>query len=186
MNVITEFRKEVRKCLELANAKYNLFELMKDQCIDQDISVNFYTAGTSAGWASHLYQGGKIKRLSLRFNSVFIEDDYDYMVNDTIPHEVAHLMCYLLYPKEQIGHNHQWNEICRNLGGTGRRYHTMKPLKSNKKEMVYEYQIDDKHVYLPSKVHFKAQKSFTNHPIDGIMTRVFKTMYTGKMCMSEK
>lgn len=39
MNVITEFRKEVRKCLELANVKYNLFELMKDQCIDQDIEV---------------------------------------------------------------------------------------------------------------------------------------------------
>ena len=79
------------------------------------------------------------------------------------------------------------NEVWRNLGGTGSRYHTMKTLKSNKKkEPLYEYQIDVKHIYLTSKIHFKAQKSFTNHPIDGIMTRVFKTMYTGKMCMSEK
>lgn len=49
------------------------------------------------------------------------------------------------------------NEVWRNLGGTGSRYHTMKTLKSNKKEPLYEYQID------------------------GIMARVFKTMYNGKI-----
>ena len=118
MNVITEFRKEVRKCLELANAKYNLFELMKDQCIDQDISVNFYTAGTSAGWASHFYQGDKIKRLMLRFNSVFIEDDYDYMVNDTIPHEVAHAIVYQLIGKNISvpSHGKVWKSVAGDIG----------------------------------------------------------------------
>lgn len=178
MNKVTEFRKEVYRILELANAKYNIYGLIKQQCISQEVSISFYTAGSSAGWASHFYEHGKIKRLSLRFNSYFIESNYNYMVYDTIPHEVAHLVCYLLYPHQEIGHNHIWNEICINLGGTGRRYHTMKA-PTGKKKITYEYNVNGINVYLPEKDHFKAQKSFINYPVSGIMTRVFKNMFTG-------
>ena len=180
MNAVTEFKKEVYKCLNLANINYNLYSLIDNQCINKAIYISFYTASSTAGWASHWYEDGKIKKLILRFNAFYIQDNYEYMVNDIIPHEISHLLCYLLYPKEQVDHNHLWQEICINLGGSGKRYHTMKALKSNKKMIKYEYHINDKHIYLPSKIHFKAQKSFTNHQIDGMMTRVFKNMYTGK------
>lgn len=36
MNVILNLEKKYRKMSWTANAKYSLFELMKDQCIDQD------------------------------------------------------------------------------------------------------------------------------------------------------
>lgn len=185
MNKVTEFRKDVYRCLELANIKYGLYDLIDKSCINKDISIDFYvsTSGGDAGWASHYYEGDKIKRLALRFNSFYIESHYDYMSKETIPHEIAHLLCYLMYPKQNINHGQEWYDLCVGLGGNGARYHKMTNPIVKKKYIEYEYDVDGSIIYVSSKVHIKAQKSFTNHVVNGKYTRLFKSMYTGKTYM---
>lgn len=44
--------------------------------------------------------------------------EFDYICNDTIPHEVAHLICDVLYPN-YASHCKEWKNICTSLGGNG-------------------------------------------------------------------
>lgn len=45
----------------------------------------------------------------------FIND----FINDTIPHEIAHLVCFI-EPRYGKNHNKGWKSVCRQLGGNGK------------------------------------------------------------------
>lgn len=118
------FLAEVKRYLDLAQ---ELFE------VDLSNTVVFMdTKGLTAGWAQK--QGNE---LTLKFNTEAIEKYFALMVADTIPHEVAHLVCFMK-PHLGKGHNAGWKNVCMMLGGQPDRCHNMK-LTSTRKTRSFEY-----------------------------------------------
>jgi predicted SprT family Zn-dependent metalloprotease len=98
----------VRELIALANKKYNIL-LPK-------IEVRFDLQGRVAGWAC----GGS--RFYLRINTDMMQNSsWDHIYNDTVPHEVAHLVCF--HTNWDRGHGRYWRMVCKDLGGTGKRCH---------------------------------------------------------------
>jgi len=84
-----------------------------------DLIVKYDLKGRTAGWA--------IGMRTVRLNTTAIFGDEAHfrdMVADTIPHEVAHIVCHR---NPNLGRKHDagWAAVCRALGGTGKRTHDM-------------------------------------------------------------
>jgi len=59
----------------------------------------------------------------LRFNRAIAERGLDTFLQETVPHEVAHLVCHVLYGRCVRPHGPEWQQICLALGGNGERCH---------------------------------------------------------------
>jgi predicted SprT family Zn-dependent metalloprotease len=92
--------------------------------------------------------------------------DLDEMMNDTIPHEVAHLVCFW---NSKLGKNHDngWKRVCRSLGGTGARTHAQELTKGRYKTQ-YLYRMPSGREYRASAVlHRKLQAGKSRRFRDG-------------------
>lgn len=88
-------------------------------------SIAFNLRGRVAGWAGCKFCmiTRQATQFSLRFNSELIQGKhFDDMMQNTVPHEVAHLVCYA---RPDLGRKHDsgWRRVCLALGGDGRRCH---------------------------------------------------------------
>lgn len=72
----------------------------------------------------------------MRFNADMVQRDTEEMVNETVPHEVAHIICFM-NPKLGSNHDAGWARVCRQLGGNGSRTHDMPVVYG--KGNTYEY-----------------------------------------------
>jgi SprT protein len=59
----------------------------------------------------------------LRYNLAIAAREPDSFLSTTIPHEVAHIVCHLLYGRRVRPHGPEWRAMCLALGGTGERCH---------------------------------------------------------------
>ena len=86
-----------------------------------NLTIKYKTKGRAAGQASYNYRTNK---MGLMFNLEALEKDAEHLLNETIPHEVAHLVCY---SDPCLGRNHDygWKTVCRRLGGSGERCHSI-------------------------------------------------------------
>ncbi len=109
---LTEFTNKVNECLQKAAARFHMPAIL-------DTKVSFFPKGRCAGQAR--MRGGKYE---VRFNVFNIENDWEEMVNETIPHEIAHIVCF---ERPSLGSNHDagWRHTCRLLGGDASRTHNM-------------------------------------------------------------
>ncbi|MNB96534.1 hypothetical protein D3C75_437350 [compost metagenome] len=87
----------------------------------EKVAITLNVRGGFAGWAHHNRETGVYK---MRFNEEAILKYNHQMTTDTIPHEVAHLVCYNL-PHLGKGHDDGWKRVCRMLGGDDSRLHDM-------------------------------------------------------------
>jgi predicted SprT family Zn-dependent metalloprotease len=82
------------------------------------IPVHFDLRGAPAGQAGYING----RTLAVRFNrDMMMNDAWDHLYRDTVPHEVAHIIC--MYKRLDNGHGRAWKNICRFLGGSGETYH---------------------------------------------------------------
>ena len=81
------------------------------------------TSERVAGKAGYTTFKGQ-RRYFIDFNARAIERYPDQLVKHTIPHEVAHLICYM-NPKLGDKHDMGWKRVCLNIGGDGKRFHKM-------------------------------------------------------------
>ena len=132
MTKIEQMREATEKCLERADELYGTH-------LAGNVEIRFDIRGhRTAGQA-----GFKHGHFFLRFHPNYIDEHFDEMLNDVIPHEVAHVVGYAAPEQGARRHNPNWKRICKELGGTGERCHSMdnssfaKPRKSNK-PFVYE------------------------------------------------
>ncbi|WP_081933347.1 SprT family zinc-dependent metalloprotease [Shewanella mangrovi] len=70
-------------------------------------SVNFALRGKAAGTAHPLKQ-------QLRFNAVLLEENADIFLTEVVPHEICHLLTYLLYGKVKP-HGVEWKTLMQQV-----------------------------------------------------------------------
>lgn len=101
---------KVAQCIAAAEAKYNVTM--------PKVQIRFDLTGRAAGMA-----GMRYGNFYLRFNVSHMSlggKSWDHLLNDTVPHEVAHTVCQA---NPMLGNNHNdgWKRVCLALGGNGRR-----------------------------------------------------------------
>lgn len=142
---IETVRNATVKALEAAGKLYGV-DLSKTH-------ITFDLKGRAAGQAIKHANG----LLQIRFNAPMINSNgYDHVLNDTVPHEVAHLVNFA---NPRTGHNHDagWVSVCRALGGTGERYHSQEVVYAKGK--TYEYTTSENKTVRISEVrHRKIMK----------------------------
>lgn len=66
----------------------------------------------------------------VRLNPLFCQQHPEDMMNDTIPHEVAHIVCFAL--KICDGHGKNWKGVAKKLGCSGETYTKLSVIDPNK------------------------------------------------------
>lgn len=134
MHTTNDFTQLVRLCIAIAEEKYGALG---------PVAIRYDLKGRAAGMACCRIERatGKASDLALRFNREAMQKDWDYMVRETIPHEVAHIVAYA---KPELGaknHNAQWRRISQSLGCKGERCHKMQ-LTPAKRRNRFMYRTD--------------------------------------------
>lgn len=137
------------KCKEVFATATTLYGVDMSKC-----GIRFDLKGRAGGMACR--RGGQVY---MRFNYDMIARETEEMVNVVVPHEIAHIVCFL---KPTLGRNHDagWARVCRTLGGTGDRTHDMEVVYG--KGTTYEYTTDRGHkVRLNDRRHQHVQSGRT-------------------------
>ena len=96
------------------------------------VRISFDLKGRCAGQAYR-----KKGVYGMRFNNDMLgRDAFDHVLNDTVPHEVAHIVCFM-NPRFGHGHNQGWKQVCISLGGSGERLHNEEVVYGE--GMTFEY-----------------------------------------------
>lgn len=136
----------------MQNAQQQVIDKFKEVCalaqklygVDMSkVRLGFNLKGRVAGWAIAKNVPGRGRDYLVRFNHDMIvrgcEETLNDMLNDTVPHELAHIVCFM---RPELGKNHDagWARVCRALGGGGGRTHSMDVVYG--KGTTYEYTTD--------------------------------------------
>lgn len=158
-NKIEAIRKATEACLEKADEIYGTK-------LAGNVAIRFDIRGyRMAGQA-----GFKHGNFFLRFHPEYIESNFDDMLNNTVPHEVAHIVGYAT----NIGirrHNDAWKAACLKLGGNGKRCHSMdnEDFAPSKDERIAKYDArrpfayEDEHGrvhYVTAQLHKKMHEGW--------------------------
>lgn len=120
-----EIVRRVQEVCSLVRTKYNL-DLTK-------LDIRLDLRGRAAGKAG--YRGSEYY---IRLNVDMIQNDsFKTIINDTIPHEIAHIVCFL-NPGLGSKHDRGWKRVCLALGGTGSTTHT-EPVTLARKTRKFMY-----------------------------------------------
>lgn len=158
MDIETIFREQAFKLVKQANYRYGMM-LRLDR-------VEFYPKGACAGRAGYDVETGKYY---ICLNREAIELDTEDAFCDTLPHEIAHLFVMhlnrtgLFLKKQHSTHGAKWKAICRFLGGTGERCHSLN-LTPARKTVKHLYVTDSgREVWLSTTKHNRLQRGqYTN------------------------
>lgn len=115
-----EFIQHVRDCLR-RGVELHGDRFTKPAAGDvANLPIVFFEKGAVAGWAKY-GRMNHLHNINLEFNIAYIENNWDDMVEDTIPHEVAHVIDYLI--RGYSNHDKHWERIAKSLGCSGNRTH---------------------------------------------------------------
>ena len=88
------------------------------------VPIRFDLTGRAAGIAGCMRNAwtGESSGFFLRFNIAHMRSDTDWphIINETVPHEVAHTICQA-FPRLGKNHDAGWKRVCIALGGNGSR-----------------------------------------------------------------
>lgn len=97
----------------------------------------------------------------LRFNPQMLNDvNFQELINDTIPHEVAHLVCTLIFGPGQ-GHNKNWQHIAKKLGADPSTKSSTATLVSTTNRREFLYIVAGEEIRLTATRHNKILKGTT-------------------------
>lgn len=141
------------KCQQVIEAGARLYGVDLKKVI-----ISFDLKGGVAGWAQLKHGVYKVKfnhDMLTRGDPEVLRD----MVEDTVPHEFAHIVCYM---RRELGRNHDdgWRRVCIGLGGTGGRTHDNEVVYG--RGTTYEYTTNRGHkVRLNDRRHSHIQSGGT-------------------------
>ena len=151
MTKVEQIRTRFLELVELASIKYGVKMPY--------IEVKFDLSGRSAGQARHTikYIGtAKVSNFCVRFNMHMVTNHFDEMLNETVPHELAHIIC--MYTGWGRNHDRMWKSICIALGGTGDRCHEMSVVPARTRATYKYVATCGTTVTLSSVRHTRVQK----------------------------
>jgi SprT protein len=150
-----------------------------------DTTIDFSTRGRIGGWA-YTRRVRSYQQHHLSLNGEAVEKYTNDMIVNTVPHEIAHLVCNA---KPSLGdkHNQGWKRVCRQLGGSGDRCHKM-DLTPARVVHKFTYILDDEsRVDLTAIRHKKIQSGRDTYTARGSATnsglpqRIRATHYVGAL-----
>lgn len=97
----------------------------------------------------------RISELVIRINTEAMVKNFDIVLNDTLPHEIAHALC-AKYPYFGKNHDKGWKHVCIKLGGSGDRTHSLQLTKA-KKTRSFLYVVDGREFTLKLTRHNRLQ-----------------------------
>ena len=99
-----------------------IFEAKNGLCVARP-AIEYTLSGTTAGVACITPKHSKIL-----LNLLLLNENIDEFLNQTIPHEIAHICAYYLYHIEKKTkiqpHGREWKEIVKSFNATPSRLHT--------------------------------------------------------------
>lgn len=96
----------------------NLYESQRPGFKVPKINILFDLRGRAAGQA-----GRRSLNYYIRFNrDMMMNEAWDHLLNDTVPHELAHIICFA--DGSDRAHGYFWKRTCQLLGGSGDRCHS--------------------------------------------------------------
>ena len=116
----------------------------------ESVEISFNLTGRTAGWAER--NRGHYR---LRYNLEAYHLDPVEMIEDTVPHEVAHIVCYM---RPELGNSHDagWRRVCQALGGSGKRTHDLE-LTPAKVTERFTYMVGRERVEIGPTQHQRLQ-----------------------------
>jgi len=158
----------INKCLRYARDRYGF---------DVQVQVVIRNLGQAAGKAE-IRQG----RFTLIINSQLLKEDaIDYLCNDTIPHEVAHLVCFW-EPSLGRDHDRGWKRVCVSLGGSGKRCHNLKVQKVRRtKKAIYD--INGQEVKVGITRHKRIQNRTHVYRFVACNSPITPDLFTGRIVL---
>lgn len=119
----------------------------------------------SIGWDLRGRAAGMAKRsglvYSVRFNLEAKRLDPTHFFNETVPHEIAHLIVFeltLTGRSRDRGHGRDFKRVCRALGGTGARCHNIALTKARTVKKHKYILPSGRVIEVTSIMHGKIQK----------------------------
>jgi len=122
------------------------------------VRVTFDLKGAAMGMARWKINrmSRTVSHLQLRFNLRMCAEDMHDAINDTVPHEVAHIV-NAVAPHTGANHNAGWRNVCLRLGGTGKTYHDQEVIYAKGKTYAYTASCG-KVINLSEQRHKKIQR----------------------------
>ena len=121
--------------------------------------VIYEKRGRTAGTANYATN-------TIDINEPLLERHPDEMINDTVPHEFAHLVSYAVYGRHGKGHGQVWKSVMVALGQEPTRCHNLdtEGLEGvkNKQKFVYSCTCGARHAVGPV-LHKKIQRGSTHY-----------------------
>ena len=135
-------------------------KLYGSDAVPTNLKIYFDLRGRTAGQACY-----EDDRYWMRFNVDMMQTDaWDHLINNTVPHELAHIVC--MWKVWDRAHGRKWREVCRGLGGDGERCHNQKFKYA--KGHTYIYTTSTGHTINISQIrHKKIQRGLTYRTLDG-------------------
>lgn len=112
-------RKELNKrligCLDEAKSHFgNILEIPKRSEI---VFNTEQLVKTRCAVAEH-NMNNRYVQYFITMNRKYLVDNMEVYLNEIIPHEVAHIICFH-NNRIELGHGDLWRELCITMGGTG-------------------------------------------------------------------
>jgi predicted SprT family Zn-dependent metalloprotease len=140
------------------------------------VSLSFRQGSRAVALATFKRDAGSVMgyKLGLEFDIRAISEDVEYVLDKVVPHEVAHLVCFINFNVKGSKikpHGREFKAICAMLGGemsaSTKRFKTMAPIRKPRSIYRFKYlSVDGEEILLTKAQHDLLQKkrclSFTN------------------------
>jgi SprT protein len=117
-------------------------------------------SGKAAGKVS--WQAGRLPLI--RYNLAIARHQPDDFLKETVPHEVAHVLCHLVYPRARP-HGPEWQDIMRNLGAAPKRCHSFEIPEATtiKRQRRWLYRCSCREHQLSSTRHYRVLRQESSY-----------------------
>lgn len=121
--MLLQIKDACAKVFDLAQRLYGV-DLASYTEIKTDLLGSYAGLAIKHPWANPATKLRVARFYTLRFNPTLFERNPDFMLNNVVPHEIAHLVAFHCPHLGADHHNRQWSLICLALGGDGKRLHS--------------------------------------------------------------
>lgn len=100
----------------------------------------------------------------VRYNLDMARHQPEAFVQETVPHEIAHVLCHLLHPRARP-HGPEWRVIMQRLGAEPKRCHAFEIPKtaSRKRQQRWPYQCHCREHLLSSTRHYRVVRGQSSY-----------------------